>query len=237
MLRSLDPRRATWSATQASRRCLAAGARAAALEPDLAALDERFGARARSVLDDASAARSGSTARDVWRPLWPRSWPRPGSAGSRSRIPPTSGSATSCRAACVRAMKASGPRWLPPRRSAGLGPARNGPRHPASRCDLVLSTDGYPVDPHLRVDLQVEPRPLLVTGVWSSRAVIGPLVVPGRTSCLHCADLHRCDRDPAWPVLSAQLAGPGRAPVPSEVAVCTLTAAITAVAGAGVPRR
>ena len=75
----------------------------------------------------------------------------------------------------------------------------------------------------------MKPHPLLVAGVWGPRGVIGPLVVPGRTSCLHCADLHRCDRDPAWPALSAQLAGSGRTWVPSEVAVCALTAAITAI--------
>jgi hypothetical protein len=31
------------------------------------------------------------------------------------------------------------------------------------------------------------------------------LVLPGVTSCLDCADLHRSDRDAAWPALAAQL--------------------------------
>ena len=31
------------------------------------------------------------------------------------------------------------------------------------------------------------------------------LVIPGVTSCLGCADLHRTDRDAAWPVLAVQL--------------------------------
>lgn len=35
--------------------------------------------------------------------------------------------------------------------------------------------------------------------------MVGPLVIPGLTSCLSCADLHRTDRDPAWPALAAQL--------------------------------
>jgi bacteriocin biosynthesis cyclodehydratase domain-containing protein len=39
-------------------------------------------------------------------------------------------------------------------------------------------------------------------------AVIGPLVRPGGQPCLHCVELHRADRDPAWPVLAAQLATP-----------------------------
>jgi hypothetical protein len=33
-------------------------------------------------------------------------------------------------------------------------------------------------------------------------AVVGPLVVPGATSCQRCHDLHRTDADPAWPTLA-----------------------------------
>ncbi|MGH3430342.1 MAG: hypothetical protein ACRDQZ_22700, partial [Mycobacteriales bacterium] len=36
--------------------------------------------------------------------------------------------------------------------------------------------------------------------------IVGPLVIPGRTTCLNCLDLHRGDRDPEWPVLASQLA-------------------------------
>ncbi|MDP9240824.1 MAG: TOMM precursor leader peptide-binding protein, partial [Actinomycetota bacterium] len=35
--------------------------------------------------------------------------------------------------------------------------------------------------------------------------VVGPLVSPGRSSCLRCADLHRRDRDPVWPAIASQL--------------------------------
>jgi bacteriocin biosynthesis cyclodehydratase domain-containing protein len=35
--------------------------------------------------------------------------------------------------------------------------------------------------------------------------LVGPLVIPGVTSCLECADLHRSDRDAAWPAVAAQL--------------------------------
>jgi hypothetical protein len=34
--------------------------------------------------------------------------------------------------------------------------------------------------------------------------VVGPFVVPGRTACLRCLDLHRTDGDPAWPLLLEQ---------------------------------
>ena len=36
-------------------------------------------------------------------------------------------------------------------------------------------------------------------------AVVGPLVLPGRTSCLGCGDLARTRADPAWPRMLAQL--------------------------------
>lgn len=36
--------------------------------------------------------------------------------------------------------------------------------------------------------------------------LIGPLVPPAGSPCLRCLDLHRRDRDPAWPTLVAQLA-------------------------------
>ena len=49
--------------------------------------------------------------------------------------------------------------------------------------------------------------PLLVTGVRETTGVVGPLVLPGHTGCLRCQHLHRCDRDPSWPHLAAQLAG------------------------------
>jgi hypothetical protein len=35
--------------------------------------------------------------------------------------------------------------------------------------------------------------------------VVGPLVRPGRTPCLRCLELHRRDRDRAWPLVAAQL--------------------------------
>jgi len=55
---------------------------------------------------------------------------------------------------------------------------------------------------------------------------IGPLVVPGRTPCLGCADLHRATWDPGWPALVPQF---GRA-VPHDVSVLTQNIAATEVA-------
>lgn len=36
---------------------------------------------------------------------------------------------------------------------------------------------------------------------------VGPLVIPGETPCLSCRDAHERERDPAWPMLHAQLVG------------------------------
>jgi bacteriocin biosynthesis cyclodehydratase domain-containing protein len=40
--------------------------------------------------------------------------------------------------------------------------------------------------------------------------VVGPLVHPGRSACLHCLDLHRRDRDRAWPRILSQIGTPTR---------------------------
>ncbi|MEV7231916.1 MULTISPECIES: hypothetical protein [Polymorphospora] len=46
----------------------------------------------------------------------------------------------------------------------------------------------------------------LLLGVRDGTPVVGPLVPADGSPCLHCLDLHRLDRDPAWPALAAQLA-------------------------------
>jgi len=70
----------------------------------------------------------------------------------------------------------------------------------------------------------------LVVGLRDEVAVVGPLVVPGHTACLHCVDLHRRDRDPAWPVLAAQLATLATATGPELAWSATLAAATAALA-------
>jgi hypothetical protein len=49
------------------------------------------------------------------------------------------------------------------------------------------------------------PHLAVVTGDFSTR--IGPLVVPGRTACAHCLDLHRASGDSSWGVIAGQLWG------------------------------
>ncbi|MCA1711684.1 MAG: ThiF family adenylyltransferase [Actinobacteria bacterium] len=50
--------------------------------------------------------------------------------------------------------------------------------------------------------------PHLVAEVREATGVVGPLVLPGISACLHCLDLARTDRDPGWPALAAQLSTP-----------------------------
>jgi hypothetical protein len=54
------------------------------------------------------------------------------------------------------------------------------------------------------------------------------LVVPGLTSCLRCADLHRLDRDPAWSALAVQLCTPPATGAASPVALATVLAGVAA---------
>ena len=101
-----------------------------------------------------------------------------------------------------------------------------GPVPPERRTDLVVLTDPVPPDPALRSALHIDEVAHLPASVDGLRAVIGPLVLPGRTSCLNCADLHRTDRDPAWPVLAMQLAARPRRRIGSDVALCLATAGV-----------
>lgn len=67
-------------------------------------------------------------------------------------------------------------------------------------------------------------EPHLVAYVRETVGVVGPLVLPGRTACLRCLDLHRCDVDPAWARVATQLGR--RVPRPAcDVSLATLVAA------------
>lgn len=73
--------------------------------------------------------------------------------------------------------------------------------------DLVVLSDYLVADPRLLRELHAEGVPHLPVRVRDGTGVVGPLVLPGMTSCLACADLHRRDRDAAWPAVAAQLRG------------------------------
>lgn len=71
--------------------------------------------------------------------------------------------------------------------------------------DLVVLSDFLVADPRVLRDLHQARIPHLPVRVRDGTGLVGPLVIPGITSCLGCADLYRSDRDAAWPAVAAQL--------------------------------
>jgi hypothetical protein len=102
------------------------------------------------------------------------------------------------------------------------------PPQPGERPQLtVLAVDG-PVPDERHAALQAADAPYLTVSLGIDCGVVGPLVLPGRSSCLRCADLHRRDRDPAWPALAVQLAVPRRYGPACPAAVATIIAGVAA---------
>jgi hypothetical protein len=94
--------------------------------------------------------------------------------------------------------------------------------------DLVVLARPWAASDPLAVGIHRSGVPHLVATVRGETGVVGPLVIPGVTSCLQCADLHRRDADPRWPRLAAQLTG--SEPPPSGTTItCLLTAATAAL--------
>ncbi|MEQ4207764.1 ThiF family adenylyltransferase [Actinopolymorpha sp. B9G3] len=83
------------------------------------------------------------------------------------------------------------------------------PGHPLERPDLaVIAPDDEPdrrmADAFVRAGL-----PHLFVRMREGRAILGPFVLPGVSSCIRCHDLRRTAHDPRWPsVLSQALAAP-----------------------------
>jgi hypothetical protein len=75
----------------------------------------------------------------------------------------------------------------------------------AAGADLVVLSDYLVADPRMLRDLHAQGVAHLQVRVRDGAGLVGPLVIPGITSCLGCADLHRRDRDAAWPAVAAQL--------------------------------
>jgi hypothetical protein len=94
--------------------------------------------------------------------------------------------------------------------------------------DLVVLARPWAASDPLAAGIHRSGVPHLVATVRGQTGVVGPLVVPGATSCLHCADLHRRDADPRWPRLAAQLTS-GDFPASGATITCLLTAATAAL--------
>lgn len=103
------------------------------------------------------------------------------------------------------------------RAAAAAGPSTEvgtvGDARTAERPDIaVLAPDDEP-DRALADALVRAGVPHLVVRIREARAILGPFVLPGESSCVRCHDLHRAARDPLWPrVLDEVLATPCVAP-------------------------
>src|SRR5262249_14573166 len=105
--------------------------------------------------------------------------------------------------------------------------AAGGPLRPGQLPDIAVLPAPEPVEPRLRDALHRMGVPHLAVHIRESAGVVGPLVLPAMSSCLTCADLHRRDRDPAWPMLATQLSVPRRRQrEPADVVLATIAAAI-----------
>jgi hypothetical protein len=95
------------------------------------------------------------------------------------------------------------------------------------RPGLVILADTYRRE--LPEALKRDHVPHLTAAASEAIGVVGPLVLPGGTACLRCLDLTRAERDPAWPLILAQLGGGGADPPACDT---VLAAAVAAQAAA-----
>jgi hypothetical protein len=126
---------------------------------------------------------------------------------------------------------------------ATLGEARAGARVRRSRHFVhpegdavaltVVVADGPEPDRLVPDLLREAGAPHLLVRCWGDEAVVGPLVVPGTTSCVRCADLTRRDTDGRWPWLLEQLTRLRMEPAPSLLAWAAVTAAVQSLAFLG----
>ncbi len=67
--------------------------------------------------------------------------------------------------------------------------------------------------------------PYLAVATGAARVVIGPFVLPGRSTCLVCVHRHRTDADPQWPAVAGQL-GAAAARTPAVLAAAAVCLAV-----------
>ena len=97
----------------------------------------------------------------------------------------------------------------------------------AVRPDLAILTGYQP--PEMALGLVRDQVPHLAASAGEAIGTVGPLVLPGRTTCLRCLDYTRADHDPAWPLILAQL---GRRQPQPTACDAALVAAVAAQAAA-----
>ena len=108
------------------------------------------------------------------------------------------------------------------RPGADVGPPPDRGPHP----DLVVLADAAATDPEAVDRLHTDTLAHLPVRLRDGTGVVGPLVLPGRTPCLRCADRHREDGEPGWLGIAAQLVGrPGHGDPAHAAATAALAAA------------
>jgi bacteriocin biosynthesis cyclodehydratase domain-containing protein len=119
------------------------------------------------------------------------------------------------------------------RRAAGADRAAQrarAPRAQSRRPSLVILADSHRRE--LPAALAQKLVPHLTVSASEAIGVVGPLVLPGQSACLRCLDLTRAERDPAWPLILAQLSAQAGADPPGCDTVLATTVAAQAVAQA-----
>lgn len=119
---------------------------------------------------------------------------------------------------------------------AGVGTVRAARGRSAAADLVVLADPGGPSPGHVAA-LLADGVAHLPIRLRDGAGVVGPLVLPARSACLGCLELHRCARDPEWPLVAAALlARPGRADpacVAATVALGTAQALVAIDGGDG----
>jgi bacteriocin biosynthesis cyclodehydratase domain-containing protein len=109
-------------------------------------------------------------------------------------------------------------------RSSPTAPVQQlaGPR-PTDPPDLIVIVGHQ--SPAETAELSRVRLPHLAVYADEAIGVVGPLVQPGFTACLRCIDLAKAERDPAWPLVLAQLAGRSVEPAACDAVLATTVAA------------
>ncbi len=177
----------------------------------------------------------GSSSAGTDRCRWGRrpGWPPPGWARCTCRRPGRSDGPTSPSPGSGRTTWAGTGRTSRRRCCAGTAPGvRTGPpgRNPP---DLVVLTDAQARHPDEGAALVGRAVEHLALTVRDGRGVVGPLVLPGRSTCLGCVDLRPHGLDPGWPALVAGLLGRTGTADPAVLAATTALGDRPGPAGAG----
>jgi bacteriocin biosynthesis cyclodehydratase domain-containing protein len=115
--------------------------------------------------------------------------------------------------------------------------ARVGPPAVRPIPDLCVLADAAAPDPVRVAALHRDGVAHLPVRLRDDTGVVGPLVLPGRSPCLGCVELHRGARDPGWPTVAAQLVdrpgqgGSATAAATAALGVAQALAALDAMGG------